>query len=151
MHVNPLARAVGALVLVAAAATVAFVVLATVLVRVGVRAWVASPAAAGGIVAATLPAADVYTPLGNTQRTQLLRGQTPSKVVVDFALAGVAGGVAGSLGALLVLSPDASNLASTAVVATAVALGYGTFVARNVAAYRLDGPVPAADSSDHGP
>ncbi|MFB6072471.1 MAG: hypothetical protein ABEJ88_05825 [Halobacterium sp.] len=139
MNWKALARAAGALLALAGVAAAGFLALVTVLVRVGVPQWTASPAAAAAVVAAVLPAADVYTPLGNTRRTERLRAKAADALAVDFALAAAVGFVAGYAGATILLSGQTAGLARTAVVAVGVALGYGTFVARNVDVYRPSG------------
>jgi len=145
MDLKPLARAVGALAALAVVAAVSFVVLATVLARAGVPRWTAAPTAVGAVVSAVLAAADAYTPLGNTQRTELLRAKPPGALAVDFGLAAAVGAAAGYAGSLLLLSGQTAGLARTAVVAVAVVLGYGTFVARNFEVYRPGGAATAEE------
>lgn len=149
MNLRPLARAFGALVGVGALAAVLFVVLLTALVTVGVPRWVASPAAVGAVVPAMLAFADLYTPLGNNDRTDVIREKRLDALVADFASTAVGGALVGSAGAYAVLGPETSGLARTAVVAVAVAIGYGVFVVRNVDVYRPGGL--AADTDEFDP
>ncbi|MDH5019285.1 hypothetical protein [Halobacterium rubrum] len=144
MNWSPFARAFGALVGVGALAVALFAVLVTALGAAGVPRWMATPTAAGAVVPAILALADAYTPLGNNERTELLKRQPSSALVADLALAGATGGVVAGLGAVAVLGPSVAGLARTAVVGAAVALGYGVFVARNYDIYRPGGPAAAS-------
>jgi hypothetical protein len=140
MNLGPLARAFGALVGVAALAVVLFVGLVTGLGAAGVQRWVATPAATGAVVPAVLAMADAYTPLGNNTRTELLQHKPVSAFAADLALTGAVGGVLGGVGAVAVLGPEVGGLPRMAVLGVAVAVGYGTFVARNYDVYRPGGP-----------
>lgn len=150
MDWSPFARAFGALVGVGALAVALFAVLVTVLGAAGVPRWMTTPAAAGAVVPAVLALADAYTPLGNNERTELLRRQPSSALVADLALAGATGGVVAGLGAVAVLGPSAEGLMRTVVVGAAVALGYGAFIARNYDVYRPGGPAAATAAPDGG-
>jgi len=96
-------------------------------------------------VSAALAAADVYTPLGNNSRTAMLREKSPRALGVDFAAASAVGFVAGAVAGMLLLSPGTAGWTRMGVVVAAVLLGYGTFVARNVAVYS---PGYGADGSE---
>lgn len=148
MDVKPFARALGSLVGVGLLGAVLFLVLVTAFVAVGVPRWMASPVAASAVVPAILAVADVYTPLGNNRRMGVLREKLPSVLAVDFALTAVVGCVVAFVGSVALLAPDTGGLARTAVVGVAVALGYGTFIARNVDVYRETAPVPDGDEFD---
>jgi len=151
MNWSPFARAFGALVGVGALAVVLFAVLVTAFGVADVPRWLATPAAAGAVVPAVLALADAYTPLGNNARTELLQQQRLGALAADVALTGAVGGVLAGVGAVLVLGPAASGLARAAVLAVAVAVGYGTFVARNYDVYRPRGPVAAVDDPEVEP
>lgn len=131
-----LGRAAASLVATVVLAAAVFAALLTLLVRVGVPRWAASPAAIGAVVASTLAAADVFTPLGNNSRTAALRALPREKVGVDVALAALVGGVLGFVGAYALLSGGGSGIAELVVISTAVIAGYATFVGRNLAVYR---------------
>lgn len=135
MQLRRLGRAAVALVALAFVAAVLYSVLLMALDAVGVPRSAGSPAALGGVVSAALAAADVYTPLGNNRRTELLREKPADALGVDFAVASVVGFVVGYAGGFFVLSPDAAELTKTSVVAAAVLVGYGTFIARNLEVY----------------
>lgn len=151
MNWSPFARAFGALVGVGVLAVALFAVLVTALGAAGVPRWTATPAAVGAVVPAVLAMADAYTPLGNNARTELLQEQRASVLATDVALTGAVGGVLGGVGAVLVLGPETGGLARTGVVGVAVAVGYGTFVARNYDVYRPDGPVAAKGDAEVEP
>ena len=136
MSRSGLPRAAAALVALAVLAAVVFTVLVTALVEVGVPRWAASPAAVGSTVAATLAAADAFTPLGNNNRTAALRELPRTKLGGDLALAAVVGGAIGLVGAYALLAGDGSGLARAVVLSTAIVAGYATFVGRNLAVYR---------------
>lgn len=148
MSVKGFARALGALVGIGLLAVVLFLVLVTAFATVGVPGWMATPVAASAVVPGILAIADVYTPLGNNRRMSVLRQKLPSALAVDFAVTAVVGCVAAFVGSVVLLGPDATSLARTAVVALSVALGYGTFIARNVDVYRGTAPVPDDDEFD---
>jgi len=145
MQLRRLARAAVALVGLALVAAVVFSALVAALEAVGVPRSTASPAALGGVVSAALAAADVYTPLGNNSRTAMLREKSPRAFGVDFAAASAVGFVAGAVAGMLLLSPGTAGWTRMGVVVAAVLLGYGTFVARNVAVYS---PGYGADGSE---
>lgn len=87
---------------------------------------------AGMAVAVTLAVADTYTLVGSGPTDQL-SGQAREKLAVDFLLTGL---VAAAVGALLTLAGAASIAGGLLVIGISVAIGYGTFVARNIDAYR---------------
>ncbi|SEW23025.1 hypothetical protein [Halobacterium jilantaiense] len=151
MNWSPFARAFGALVGVGALAVALFAGLVTALGAVGVPRWTATSAGAGAVVPAVLALADAYTPLGNNDRTQLLQEKRAGALAVDVALTGAVGGVLAALGAVAVLGPETAGLVRTAVLAVAVAVGYGVFVARNYDVYRPGGPVAAVDDAEVEP
>ena len=151
MNWSPFARAFGALVGVGALAVALFAVLVTALAAAGVPRWTATPAAAGAVVPAVLALADAYTPLGNNARTELLQAKPVVAFTADVALTGAVGGVLGGLGAVLVLGPETGGLARTAVLGVAIAVGYGTFVARNYDVYGPDGPVASSGDAEVEP
>jgi hypothetical protein len=95
--------------------------------------------------------ADAYTPLGSNARTEQLQEKPPGALAADFALTGAAGGVLAAVGAVALLGPDVGGLARTAVLGAAIAVGYGTFVARNYDVYRPDGPVAAVEDPEVEP
>lgn len=136
MRRNGLPRAAAALVALAVLSAVTFTVLVTALVSVGVPRWAASPTAVGATVAATLAAADAYTPLGNTNRTAALRELPREKLGADLALAAAVGGAIGLGGAYVLLEEGGSGLARAVVLSTAIVAGYATFIGRNLAVYR---------------
>ena len=136
MRSNGLLRAAVALVALLVLAAVMFTALFTLLLRVGVPQWAASPTAVGSTVAAMLSAADAFTPLGNADRTAALRELPREKLGGDVALAAVVGGALGLAGAYVLLSGNGSGLARIVVLSTAVVSGYATFVSRNLAVYR---------------
>jgi len=135
MQLRRLGPAAVALVALAAVAAVVYTALLTALDAVGVPRSAASPAALGAVVSVALAAADVYTPLGNNQRTEQLREKPADALGVDFAVTSTVGFVVGGGAGVLLLSPDAAELRRMTVVAAAVLVGYGTFVARNLAVY----------------
>lgn len=137
MRTSPLARALGALVALAVVAAVLFVALLTLLAEFGVPRWAASPGGVGAVVTVVLAAADAFTPLGNVHRATELQAKATRELALDFLVAGLVGFVLGYVGALVVLSPDASGLRKTVVVSLAVVMGYGTFVGRNLAVYGI--------------
>jgi hypothetical protein len=149
MNLRPLARAFGALLGVGALAAALFVGLVTALTAAGVPRWVASPAAIGAVVPAMLAFADLYTPLGSSERTDVIREKRLDALVADFAATAAVGGVVGSVGAYALLGPNPMSLVRTAVVAVAVAIGYGVFVLRNLHVYRPGGL--AADTDEFDP
>lgn len=151
MNWSPVGRAFGALVGVGVLAVVLYAALVTALGVAGVPRWTATVAAAGAVVPAVLALADAYTPLGNNARTELLQQQPASGLGADVALTGAVGGVLGGLGAVAVLGPETGGLLRTAVLGVAVAVGYGTFVARNYDVYRPDGPVAAVEDAEVEP
>jgi hypothetical protein len=146
MNLRPLARAFGALLGVGALAAALFVTLVTALTAVGVPQWVATPAAIGAVVPAMLAFADLYTPLGNSERTDIIREKRLDALVVDFAATAVVGSLVGSVGAYALLGPNPTSLVRTGVIAVAVAVGYGVFVVRNVHVYQPGGL--GADTDD---
>jgi membrane associated rhomboid family serine protease len=148
MNWSPFARAFGALVGVGALAVVLFVALVTALGAVRVPQWAATTAAAGAVVPAVLGLADAYTPLGSNARTELLQEKRPGSLAADLALTGAVGGVLGALGAFVLLGPEVGGLARTAVLGVAIAVGYGTFVARNYDIYRTDGPKTIVEDAE---
>lgn len=151
MNWSPFGRAVGALVGVGVLAVALFTALVTALVAAGVPRWTATPAAASAVVPAVLALADAYTPLGNNTRTKLLQEKRLGALAADVGLTGAVGGVLGGLGAVVVLGPETSGLARMAVLGVAIAVGYGTFVARNYDVYRPDGPVGASGDAEVEP
>jgi len=146
MNWSAFARAFGALVGVGALAVVLFVALVTALGAVGVPRWVATTAAAGAVVPSVLGLADAYTPLGSNARTEQLQEKPPGALAADVALTGAVGGVLAAVGGLALLGPGVGGLARTAVLGAAIAVGYGTFVARNYEVYRPDGPMGLEDA-----
>ena len=151
MNWSAFARALGALVGVGALAVVLFVALVTALGAVGVPRWVATTAAAGAVVPAVLGLADAYTPLGSNARTEQLQEKPAGALAADFALTGAVGGVLAAVGGVALLGPEVGGLARTAVLGAAIAVGYGTFVARNYEVYRPDGPVAAVEDTEVEP
>ncbi|WP_232702890.1 hypothetical protein [Halobacterium wangiae] len=135
MQLRRLGRAAVALVGLAFVAAVLFSVLLAALEAVGLARSTASPAALGGVVSAALAAADVYTPLGNNSRTATLREKPRGALAADFAAASAVGFATGAVAGAVLLSPGTAEWTRMGVVAAAVLLGYGTFVARNVAVY----------------
>lgn len=135
MQLTRLLTGVAALVGLVLAAGALFVGAQSLLVAAGVPEWVAYPTAVGAVLPPVLAFADAYTPFGNTARTSALRALPAGGLAADGALAAGVGGVVGYAGGALFLSPGASSLAELVVVATAVVVGYVTFIARNIEVY----------------
>lgn len=132
MNTSRLLRSAVALVAVALLAGALGMVLILVLDAVGLAQQSAYAIGAGAAVAVTLAVADTYTPIGSGPSEQLST-QPREKLAADFLLTAL---VAGAVGAGLSLLGFAAIAGGLLVIGISVAIGYGTFVARNVDEYR---------------
>lgn len=132
MDTSRLLRSAVALVAVGLLAGALGMALILALDAVGLRQESAYTVGAGVAVAVTLAVADTYTPIGSGPSDQLA-GQAREKLLVDFALAAA---VAAAVGAVLSLAGVGDVAGGLLAIGISVAIGYGTFVARNVTAYR---------------
>jgi predicted Kef-type K+ transport protein len=132
MDTSRLLRSVVALVAVGLLAGALGIVLILVLGGLGLGQEAAYSIGAGMAVAVTLAIADTFTPIGSGPRDRLA-DQARGKLALDF---GLTTAVAAAVGALLSLAGLASVASGLLVIGISVAIGYGTFVARNVEAYR---------------
>lgn len=133
MDTSRLLRSVVALVAVGLLAGVLGMALILALATAGVGEQAAYTVGAGAAVAVTLAIADTFTPIGSGPSDELA-AQSTGKLAVDVLLTGL---VAAASGAVLGLAGLASVGGGLLVIGISVAVGYGTFVARNVPAYRL--------------
>lgn len=132
MDTSRLLRSAVALVAVGLLAGALGMVLILALDATGLPQQAAYAIGAGAAVAVTLAIADTYTPIGSGPSDRL-SGQPREKLAVDFLLTGL---VAGAVGAGLALLGVANVAGGLLVIGISVAIGYGTFVARNVDEYR---------------
>ena len=133
MNTSRLLRSAVALVAVGLFAGALGMVLILLLDTAGLGQQAAYVVGAGAAVAVTLAIADTYTPIGSGP-TQHLSAQRQQKLALDFVLTGL---VAAAIGAGLSLAGFAAIAGGLLVIGISVAIGYGTFVARNIDAYRL--------------
>lgn len=133
MNTSRLLRSTVALLVVGLFAGALGMVLILVLDTAGLGQQAAYVVGAGMAVAVTLAIADTYTPIGSGP-TEHLSAQPTQKLALDFGLTSL---VAAALGAVLALAGFADIAGGILVIGISVAIGYGTFIARNVDAYRL--------------
>lgn len=133
MDTSRLLRSAVALVVVGFFAGALGMVLILVLDTAGLGQQAAYVVGAGTAVAVTLAIADTYTPIGSGP-TEHLSAQPRQKLALDFVLTAL---VTAAIGAVLALAGFANVAGGLVVIGVSVAIGYGTFVARNVDAYRL--------------
>lgn len=133
MDTSRLLRSTVALVAVGLFAGALGMVLILVLDTAGLGQQAAYAVGAGTAVAVTLAIADTYTPIGSGP-TEHLSAQPQQKLALDFVLTSL---VAAAIAAGLALAGFADTAGGLIVIGISVAIGYGTFVARNVDAYRL--------------
>jgi hypothetical protein len=132
MDTSRLLRSAVALVAVGLLAGALGMVLIFALDALGLAQQSAYAIGAGMAVAVTLAIADTYTLVGSGPSDQLT-AQAREKLAVDFLLTGL---VAAAVAALLALAGAASVAGGILVIGISVAIGYGTFVARNFESYR---------------
>ena len=133
MNTSRLLRSTVALLAVGLFAGALGMVLILVLDAAGLGQQAAYVVGAGMAVAVTLAIADTYTPIGSGP-TEHLSAQSGPKLAFDFVLTSL---VAAAIGAALALAGFAGAAGGLIVIGISVAIGYGTFIARNVDAYRL--------------
>jgi len=133
MDTSRLLRSAVALVAVALLAGALGMVLILGLDAVGLGQQAAYTVGAGAAVAVTLALADTYTPIGSGPQ-QELSAQPTQKLAIDFLLTGL---VAAAVAAVIALAGFAAVAGGLVAIGVSVAIGYGTFVTRNVAAFRL--------------
>lgn len=133
MNTSRLLRSTVALIAVGLFAGALGMVLILGLDAAGLGQQAAYVVGAGMAVAVTLAIADTYTPIGSGP-TEHLSVQATRKLALDFAVTAL---VAAAVGAALALAGFADVAGGILVIGISVAIGYGTFIARNVDAYRL--------------
>lgn len=133
MNTSRLLRSTAALIAVGLLAGALGMVLILVLDTTGFEEQTAYVVGAGVAVAVTLAIADTYTPIGSGP-TEHLSAQSPQKLALDFVLTGF---VAAVIAAGLSLAGFADVAGGLLGIGISVAIGYGTFVTRNVDSYRL--------------
>lgn len=136
MDTSRLLRSTAALVAVGLLAGALGMVLILGLDAVGLAQQSAYAIGAGMAVAVTLAIADTYTPIGSGPTDRLSR-QPRQKLAVDFVLTGL---VAAAVSAILALAGADSIAGGLLVIGISVAIGYGTFITRNLDSYRPQQP-----------
>lgn len=132
MDTSRLLRATVALVVIGLFAGALGMLLIFLLDAAGLGQQAAYVVGASAAVAVTLAIADTYTPIGSGP-TERLSAQPLEKLAVDLLLTTL---VAVAVAAGLSLAGVAPIAGGILAIGISVAIGYGTFVARNVDAYR---------------